>query len=705
MTFIYSIILLVTAVILANFIAQKFTAVPQSIWQIILGLLCAMTPSLSNYIVNLDPEWFMMLVIAPLLFFEGQQTQKQTISQNIKNILRLSIMLALITMIIIGWGIHHFLNWPFAIALALAAIVTPTDATALNSVNNGLIMPTKVERSLNLESMFNDATGIVALELAIVWINTGHLSVSEVLRKFGFVALGGIIFGLAAGFFVIQLRKYLLRKQFDDMTAQVLLQLLTPLIIYVAAEKIGVSGIIAAVIAGIIHHEERNRTLLVSAQMNNLITQLWKVITQLLNGVVFVILGLSLVPILKNVFGLRLEKSVGIITIAFLIYAGMLLLRYFYALYDAKRINKKIPKDVFKDALVFSLGGVHGTVTLAMAFSLPLYLANHQIFKVRESILTISALVILFSLIVPLILLPRILPKEQETFDINELDQAYKEIVNAALAYINTLEISDERRQKLTHRIQTQLVYKYNRDPQTWNKVVKELDDVRNRAVENAIEDDLLSADAIKLWHRMNEGRKYKQQTVRGLKNRIRCWHMLYRSWERMLNLFLTDKQKVQYRVRKYRRRIGKLERKKLKATNKEERTYIQGKITKLERKISFVQIYRDDEQRHRWTEALQEIDDVTADDVALFVEKVDEQNSDKGIVIALREKINNEKLNVRTQLDVEAQQNVDLMSILQFELGFIKDRHIEGKYSGNLTKILYDDIIAAQSIILEVGI
>ncbi|WP_235807734.1 cation:proton antiporter [Liquorilactobacillus uvarum] len=691
------------AVILANFIAQKFTFFPQSIWQIILGLLCAMTPSLSSYIVNLDPEWFMMLIIAPLLFFEGQQTQGRVISQNIRNILRLSILLALITMFFLGWGIHHFLNWPFAVALALAAIVTPTDATALNSVNKGLVMPKGVLRSLNLESMFNDATGIVALELAIVWINTGHLSVGEALRKFAFVALGGIIFGFAAGFLVIQLRKYLLRKQFDDMTAQVMLQLLTPILIYVAAEEIGVSGIIAAVIAGIIHHEERSRTLLVSSQMNNLSTQLWKIITQVLNGVVFVILGLSLVPILKNIFAFRLEKSAGIILTAFLIYASMLILRYFYALYDAKRVNKEIPEGVFKDALVFSLGGVHGTVTLAMAFSLPLFLANHQVFKVRENILTVSALVILFSLVVPLILLPMVLSKEHEAFDVDELDQAYNEIVNAAMAYITTLEISDKRRQKLTQRIQTQRGYKYNKDPETWNQVIKQLDYVRNQAVENAIEDDLLSTDAIKLWNRMNEGKKYKQQNVKRIKKGIIYRHMLYRFWERLLNLFLTDKQKTEYRVKKYRHRIGKLEHKKECTVNNEERADVQAKITRFERKISLIQVYGDAEQKDRWIKAMKEIDDAMADDVAAFIEKVDKQNSDKGLVVALREKINNEKLNVRTQ-DIENQQNIDLMNVLQFELGFIKERNTEGKYSADLTKVLYDDIIAAQSIILEVG-
>lgn len=700
MAFVYSIILLIAAVILANFVAQKFTAVPQSIWQIIMGLVCAMTPSLSSYIVNLDPEWFMMLIIAPLLFFEGQQTQGRTISQNIRNILRLSVILALITMIIIGWGVHHFMNWPLAIALALAAIVTPTDATALNSVNKGLTMPKKVLRSLNLESMFNDATGIVALELALVWINTGHLSVGEILLKFAFVAVGGIIFGLATGFLAIQLRKYLLRKQFDDMTAQVMLQLLTPLVIYVVAERIGVSGIIAAVIAGIIHHEERSRTLLVSSQMNNLITQLWKVITQLLNGVVFVILGLSLVPILKNIFALKLEESIRIIITAFFIYTGMLLLRYFYALYDAKRLNKGIPDNVFKDALVFSLGGVHGTVTLAMAFSLPLFLSDHHVFAIRGDIVTISALVILFSLLVPLLLLPKILPKEQKNFAVNELDQAYSEIVNAALAYINTLELSDDRKRQLTSRVQTQLGYKYNRDPRAWQQASEQLNGVRSQAVENAIKDGLLSADAIKLWDIMNEGKKHN---VKNVKKRIMYWHMLSRFSGKILELFLTTKQREHYQVRKYRRRIKKLERKEIVA-NEEEKPFLQAKITKVERKISVIQIYGNDSQKDRWLKALQELDDATADDVSRFVAEFDKKNTDKGIVVALREKIANEKLSVQNQLSVETQQNADLINILQFELGFIKNRHAEGKYSTDLTKVLYDDIIAAQSIILEVG-
>lgn len=179
---------------------------------------------------------------------------------------------------------------------------------------------------------------------------------------------------------------------------------------------------------------------------------------------------------------------------------------------------------------------------------------------------------------------------------------------------------------------------------------------------------------------------------------------MLYRLWERLLNLFLTDKQKTEYRLKKYRRRIDKLQQKKERTVNNEERADIQANITKFERKISLIQVYGNAEQKDRWIKALQEIDDAMADDVAVFVEKVDEQNADKGLVVALREKINNEKLAARTQLDIENQQNIDLMNVLQFELGFIKERNTAGKYSAHLTKVLYDDIIAAQSIILEVG-
>ncbi|KRL00849.1 NhaP-type Na+ H+ and K+ H+ antiporter [Liquorilactobacillus capillatus DSM 19910] len=694
--------MLVAAVIAANFIAQKFTAVPQSVWQIIIGLVCAMTPSMSNYIINLNPEWFMMIIIAPLLFFEGQQTQGKTISRNIRNIIHLSFILALITMIIIGWMIHHFLAWPLAVALALAAIVTPTDATALNSVNKGLVMPQKVLRSLNLESMFNDATGIVILELAIVWINTGHLAWNEILLKFTLVAIGGIVFGLAAGILVIQIRKQLLRRQFDDMTAQVMMQLLTPLVIYVVAERIGVSGIIAAVIAGIIHHEERSRTLLVSSQMNNLITQLWKVITQLLNGVVFVILGLSLAPILKNIFTLKLEESIKLIVMAFLIYGGMLLLRYLYVLFDTKRINRTIPDHLFKDALIFSVGGVHGTVTLAMAFSLPLSIGNHDVFATRSSIITISALIILFSLFVPLLLLPKLLPKEQKEFAVNELDQAYREIVNAAMAYINTLELSDERKYKLTSKVQTQQVHGYNSDPTAWKQITEQLADVRTQTVEKAIKDGLLSADAIKLWDIMNEGKKHKHN-MKNFKRRFKYWQILNHLWAKILELFFTPKQSKKRQIKKYQKKIKKIEYKS-KIASAEEQVVLQNKITRLKRRISLVQIYGNDSQRDRWLKALQELEDVTADETAQFVAEFDRQNTDKGIVIALREKIANEKLSVYNQLSVGSQQNADLINVLQFELGFIKERHAEGTYSTDLTKSLYDDIIAAQSLILEVG-
>lgn len=328
MNILFEVLGVIITVIIANFLAQRFEFMPQALWQIFLGVIIAIIPELAKIEIDLNPEWFMVLIIAPLLFYEGQQTKIKIVSKNIKEIVQLAVVLAFITIFCLTFSLKILFGWPIALALALSSIATPTDATALESVKEGLEMPFKSEQALTFESMFNDATGLVALEFAGILASTGKFSAVASIIKFLTVSLGGAVFGIISALIIVRIRQGLLRKQLNDLTGHIMLQILTPLIIYMLAEELHVSGIIAVVIAGIFHREEQDRTLLQSSQMINLVNQFWKLLTDLLNGVVFVILGTTIVKIFA--FESSFLELAKFLEIAFVLYIIMFLVRFGY---------------------------------------------------------------------------------------------------------------------------------------------------------------------------------------------------------------------------------------------------------------------------------------------------------------------------------------------------------------------------------------
>lgn len=210
------------------------------------------------------------------------------------------------------------------------------------------------------------------------------------------------------------------------------------------------SAFIAVVMAGIFHHEEQEQTLLMSSQMTNLMTQLWGVLSQILNGIVFGILGVSLVIIFKNIeflTDLHYYELIGISLCALLLFFVIRTLFYFYTGDDT--IDKRFQ---WQNAIIFGISGVHGSVTLAMALSLP----SIGLLDYRDDILVVSSFVIVFSFVIPLIVLPFLLPGRKIELTIDEVQEAHQEIVTATIAHIDTLPIDNQTKLNLSRRIHTQ---------------------------------------------------------------------------------------------------------------------------------------------------------------------------------------------------------------------------------------------------------
>ena len=194
----FSVLLLVMATVVANIIYSLFPRVPLAFYQIGAGFILSWLPQFNHF--QLEPEIFFLIILAPLMFNEGQNTSYLSLRRHFKAIISLAIVLAILTIFIAG-GLTSWL-WPAlptALAMSLAAIVTPTDAVAVSSITANVQVPQNVMETLENESLFNDASGIVALNLAVVAFSTGAFSVTASVGRFIVVFLGGVLVGIILG--------------------------------------------------------------------------------------------------------------------------------------------------------------------------------------------------------------------------------------------------------------------------------------------------------------------------------------------------------------------------------------------------------------------------------------------------------------------------------------------------------------------------
>lgn len=455
----YLVALLLVGVIGANVLKQFLPKVPEAFILIATGLGLSAIPVFRDF--TLEPEFFMLLIIAPLMFVDGQKQSFRKIQKNFQGIFLLSVVLAVLTAIIVGLIANQVeVKWTLPLAIALAAIVTPTDAVAVKSLTGNSEIPKGVGEALELESLFNDATGLVMLDLALSVLSRGTFSVASGIGHFLFVAVGGILIGFAGGFLLVMLRFNLnMRGQNPELTT-IPISLLTPFAIYLLAEHFGMSGILAVVATGIEHNWEANRLRLTSTNVQLASRTIWNIITDVLNDFVFLILGLSLPSIFQNSRTLGWIETAQLIGISGLIYVIMLGLRYVWALRgDSPGMasffgTRQTPEHAF-NAQIFAISGVHGTVTLAMALSLPKQIAGHA-FPQRQELIMIAMFVILISMLVSAVVLPRRLPQKTEAYTLDDLNHIRNKMVDYAILQMRATIDDHATREVVTAQLQSQ---------------------------------------------------------------------------------------------------------------------------------------------------------------------------------------------------------------------------------------------------------
>ncbi|MBU1378621.1 MAG: Na+/H+ antiporter [Alphaproteobacteria bacterium] len=448
MSSVTNILFLLLAVVVSGALA-RLTRFPLPLVQIVLGAGIAVSAVPT---VELEPDIFFLLFLPPLLFLDGWRIPKDDLLRDRTTVLELAIGLVVLTVVGVGWLIHWMIpSMPLAVAFALAAVVSPTDPIAVSAIAARAPIPKRMMHILEGESLLNDASGLVCMRFAVAAMLTGVFVVQEALFTFAWVALGGLAIGIAVTLVVARGKEWVSRRLGEDTSAQILISLLIPFGAYLAAEHFHCSGILAAVAAGVTmgFTEQSGRALAVTRVRR---AAVWDMVQFAANGMIFVLLGEQM-PGLWDKAGQTVRATghaepwwLAVYVLAISLALGAMRFAWVWTslrwtLFKAVRRGEPGPKVSWRLVAAMSLAGVRGAITLAGVLTLPLTLTDGTPFPARDLAIFLAAGVILVSLIVASVGLPRVLrglelppePSRQQ-----EIDQARVAAAHVAIRAIET---------------------------------------------------------------------------------------------------------------------------------------------------------------------------------------------------------------------------------------------------------------------------
>ena len=503
----FQFVLIVLTCVAASSVIDKFVDVSIPVIQVVIGLLVALVlPSVQE--VHLESELFMLLFIAPLLFNETRETNIRALLLNLNSILSLAIALVVVSVLSVGYALHLMVpSIPLAAAFALASALGPTDAATVTALKSNIHLTHRQQTLLSGESLINDASGVVAFQFSVAAAVTGAFSLVDAAGSFTVLFVGGVAMGIVTGFAFSAINAMLGRLGYEDTVANVLYEVLTPFLVYLLAETFHVSGVLAVVAAGLVialPRRQSNNALF--ARQKLVSDSTWKVISFLINGTIFVFLGMQLpLAVLPGTNGgLNILQILGIVVVITLFMHGVRF-AWLYALETYKlhkgghlctgkdavdgendlagsssdgekpdqplaelgseQTSEQIaeqPKptcaikpisitsaELIKNVLVTTIAGAKGAVTLSIILTLPLTTQSGAAFPQRDLLITIAAGVILATLLLADNLLPVLSKSPEADSDLPErLHKGEIAVLEATLGELRSMLQSENAKAK-----------------------------------------------------------------------------------------------------------------------------------------------------------------------------------------------------------------------------------------------------------------
>jgi len=415
----------------------KRLGTPYPIVLVIGGLILSLIPGIPR--ITLNPDVVFFVILPPLLYSAAWLTSWREFSFNLVSILFLAVGLVTFTVVGVTQAAHWFLpGLDWRMGLILGAVVAPTDAIAATSIARRVGLPKRIVDILEGESLVNDATALLALEFGVALVVNGTTpTVTSGVLRLIYLSAVGIAVGLLIGEGV-----HRIEHRIDDGPIEIALSILTPYVAYLAADSIRASGVLAVVTCGL--YLGRKSSHFFSASVRLQAWAVWDSLTFVLNGLVFVLIGLQLHYVLETIR----EYSLGRLILYGSAFSLFLILLRLVWIYPGAYLASKIRRYVFhqdvrvpawRQTFVVGWTGMRGVISLAAAIALPQTLANGNPFVQRNMIIFLAFCVILVTLVLQGLTLPPLIrslglagvptahPEEQE---------ARRTILQAALAHL-----------------------------------------------------------------------------------------------------------------------------------------------------------------------------------------------------------------------------------------------------------------------------
>jgi monovalent cation/hydrogen antiporter len=502
---------LLVAVVVLSVLASRFS-VPYPILLVIGGALFGFLPGLPQ--VELDPELVLVLFLPPLLYKASFFSNFNDFRADLRALTMSTVALVLATMCAVAVVAHAVIpDMSWQAAFVLGAIVSPTDPVAASTILRRLDAPRRLVSSVEGEGLFNDATALVAYRVAVAAVVAGTFSFVDAGLKFVVGVAGGVVIGLVVGWL-----SALIRARISDPQLSIAISLLTGYAAFVPADRLGVSGVVATVTAGLYMGIRGSRVLTVEPRLQGLFV--WEVVDFLVNAILFVLIGLQLHAVVGGLGGYSAAAVAGYAAGVVAVVIGSRLVWFFTVPYVMRVIDQRPGQRERRVSagwrMVMAWSGMRGAVSLAVALALPLSTVDGP-FPQRDLIIFLTFVVILVTLVVQGLSLPAMIRRvgvDDGGAECDEETRARLLATKAALRQIDALADEEWTRDDTIERLRGQYEFRKQRLAARAGKIEDDGVEDRSQAYQQMVR-SVLAAQRDALWDMRSAGKVSNETMIR----------------------------------------------------------------------------------------------------------------------------------------------------------------------------------------------
>ncbi len=394
MTGTFQTLILLLAVISVVALVAKRLKVPPAILLVITGVGLALTPGLPT--LELAPDLVLALVLPPVIYWAAVKMSWREFRFNLRPITQLALGAVVFTTVAVAAATHWLLGFPWPVGFVLGAIVSPPDPVAPLAIARRLQLPKRLLVILEGEGLANDATALTLYRFAVTAVSIGSFSFVEAVGSLAAIVACEIVWGIGAGWLMLRIRRWV-----RDPGVEIMLSILTPFVAYWPPERLGGTGVLATVAAGLYVSWNGPRLIPAATRLQGVF--FWDFLTYLVEGMVFLITGLQARRLMSSIAA----YSISDLVIAAIVVSAVVIATRFVWMYPATylprwlvpAIRRVDPSPPWQWPFVLAFTGVRGIVSLTAALAIPFTIADGSPFPDRDMILFLTFCVIIVTLV------------------------------------------------------------------------------------------------------------------------------------------------------------------------------------------------------------------------------------------------------------------------------------------------------------------